>query len=225
MNFKILKEAFKESIPVMMGYLVLGFAFGALLVSKDYPIYYALIMSFFIYAGSMQFVTISLLTAKSSLLNAFIMTLVVNARHIVYGLSMLNRFEKMKVLKPYMIFSLTDETFSLLIKDDQQNKYVSFFISLFDQCYWIIGSLIGATISNIITFDSRGLEFSMTALFIVIVIDQIKNSQNHLATKIGFIVSIVSLLIFGSDNFVIVSLIGIIGALIFKRKDLENEYE
>ena len=169
MNFKILKEAFKESIPVMMGYLVLGFAFGALLVSKDYPIYYALIMSFFIYAGSMQFVTISLLTAKSSLLNAFIMTLVVNARHIVYGLSMLNRFEKMKVLKPYMIFSLTDETFSLLIKDDQQNKYVSFFISLFDQCYWIIGSLIGATISNIITFDSRGLEFSMTALFIVIV--------------------------------------------------------
>ena len=97
MNFKILKEAFKESIPVMMGYLVLGFAFGALLVSKDYPIYYALIMSFFIYAGSMQFVTISLLTAKSSLLNAFIMTLVVNARHIVYGLSMLNRFEKMKV--------------------------------------------------------------------------------------------------------------------------------
>ena len=225
MNFKILKEAFKESIPVMMGYLVLGFAFGALLVSKDYPIYYALIMSFFIYAGSMQFVTISLLTAKSSLLNAFIMTLVVNARHIVYGLSMLNRFEKMNVLKPYMIFSLTDETFSLLIKDDQQNKYVSFFISLFDQCYWIIGSLIGATISNIITFDSRGLEFSMTALFIVIVIDQIKNSQNHLATKIGFIVSIVSLLIFGSDNFVIVSLIGIIGALMFKRKDLENEYE
>ena len=225
MNFKILKEAFKESIPVMMGYLVLGFAFGALLVSKDYPIYYALIMSFFIYAGSMQFVTISLLTAKSSLLNAFIMTLVVNARHIVYGLSMLNRFEKMKVLKPYMIFSLTDETFSLLIKDDQQNKYVSFFISLFDQCDWIIGSLIGATISNIITFDSRGLEFSMTALFIVIVIDQIKNSQNHLATKIGFIVSIVSLLIFGSDNFVIVSLIGIIGALMFKRKDLENEYE
>lgn len=225
MNFKILKEAFKESIPVMMGYLVLGFAFGALLVSKDYPIYYALIMSFFIYAGSMQFVTISLLTAKSSLLNAFIMTLVVNARHIVYGLSMLNRFEKMKVLKPYMIFSLTDETFSLLIKDDQQNKYVSFFISLFDQCYWIIGSLIGATISNIITFDSRGLEFSMTALFIVIVIDQKKNSQNHLATKIGFIVSIVSLLIFGSDNFVIVSLIGIIGALMFKRKDLENEYE
>ena len=225
MNFKILKEAFKESIPVMMGYLVLGFAFGALLVSKDYPIYYALIMSFFIYAGSMQFVTISLSTAKSSLLNAFIMTLVVNARHIVYGLSMLNRFEKMKVLKPYMIFSLTDETFSLLIKDDQQNKYVSFFISLFDQCYWIIGSLIGATISNIITFDSRGLEFSMTALFIVIVIDQIKNSQNHLATKIGFIVSIVSLLIFGSDNFVIVSLIGIIGALMFKRKDLENEYE
>lgn len=225
MNFRIVKKAFKESIPVMMGYLVLGFAFGALLVSKGYPVYYALIMSVFIYAGSMQFVTISLLTAKSTLLNAFIMTLMVNARHIVYGLSMLNRFDKMKVLKPYMIFSLTDETFSLLVKDDKQNRYASFFISLFDQCYWIIGSLIGAGISNVVTFNSKGLEFSMTALFVVIVINQIKSSQNHVATMIGFIVTISSLIIFGNDNFVIVSLIGIVLALIIKRKELEHEYE
>lgn len=225
MNFRIVKKAFKESIPVMMGYLVLGFAFGALLVSKGYPVYYALIMSVFIYAGSMQFVTVSLLTAKSTLLNAFIMTLMVNARHIIYGLSMLNRFDKMKGLKPYMIFSLTDETFSLLVKDDKQNKHVSFFISLFNQCYWITGSLIGASISNIITFNTKGLEFSMTALFIVIVIDQIKNNQNHTATTIGFMVTIFSLIIFSNDNFVIISLIGIIFALIVKRKDLEYKYE
>lgn len=225
MNFRIVKKAFKESIPVMMGYLVLGFAFGALLVSKGYPVYYALIMSVFIYAGSMQFVTISLLTTKSTLLNAFIMTLMVNARHIVYGLSMLNRFNNMKLLKPYMIFSLTDETFSLLVKDDKQNKYVSFFISLFDQCYWIIGSLIGASISNLITFNSQGLEFSMTALFVVIVVDQIKNSQNHVATMIGFIITIFSLIVFGKNNFVVISLIGIILALVIKRKSLEHEYE
>lgn len=225
MNFRIVKKAFKESIPVMMGYLVLGFAFGALLVSKGYPVYYALIMSVFIYAGSMQFVTISLLTTKSTLLNAFIMTLMVNARHIVYGLSMLNRFNNMKFLKPYMIFSLTDETFSLLVKDDKQNEYVSFFISLFDQCYWIIGSLIGASISNLITFNSQGLEFSMTALFVVIVVDQIKNSQNHVATMIGFIITIFSLIVFGKNNFVVISLIGIILALVIKRKSLEHEYE
>ena len=225
MNFRIVKKAFKESIPVMMGYLVLGFAFGALLVSKGYPVYYALIMSIFIYAGSMQFVTISLLTARSTFLDTFILTLMVNARHIVYGLSMLNRFDKMKLLKPYMIFSLTDETFSLLVKDDKQNKYVSFFISLFDQCYWIIGSVIGASTSNVITFNSKGLEFSMTALFVVIVINQIKSNRNHVATMIGFIITIFFLIIFGKDKFVIVSLFGIILALIIKRKDLEHEYE
>lgn len=226
MNLMNIKKAFKESVPVMMGYLVLGFAFGVLLVSKGYPIYYALIMSVFIYAGSMQFVAISLLTAKSSLLNAFIMTIMVNARHLVYGLSMLNRFDKMKkILRPYMIFSLTDETYSLLVKDDKQSPYISFWISLFDQCYWITGSLMGASIGSAITFNSKGLEFSMTALFVVIVIDQIKNNSNHLATITGFIVSIISLLIFGSDNFVIISLIGIVLILIIKRKELEKAYE
>lgn len=139
MKFMLIKKAFKESIPVMMGYLVLGFAFGVLLVSKGYPIYYSFIMSVFIYAGSMQFVTISLLTAKSTVLNAFIMTLMVNARHLVYGLSMLNRFSGMKALKPYMIFSLTDETFSLLVKDDKQNKYISFLLVYLTSA---IGSLV-----------------------------------------------------------------------------------
>lgn len=225
MNIVVIKKAFKESIPVMMGYLVLGFAFGVLLVSKGYPVYYALIMSLFIYAGSMQFVAISLLSTKSTILNAFIMTLMVNARHLVYGLSMLNRFDKMKALKPYMIFSLTDETFSLLVKDEKQNKYVSFFISLFDQCYWIIGSLIGASIGSAITFNSKGLEFSMTALFVVIVIDQIKNNKNHLATFSGFVITIISLIIVGKDNFVVVSLVGIVLFLVIKRKDLENKYE
>lgn len=225
MNIVVIKKAFKESIPVMMGYLVLGFAFGVLLVSKGYPVHYALIMSLFIYAGSMQFVAISLLSAKSTILNAFIMTLMVNARHLVYGISMLNRFDKMKALKPYMIFSLTDETFSLLVKDEKQNKYVSFFISLFDQCYWIIGSLIGASIGSAITFNSKGLEFSMTALFVVIVIDQIKNNKNHLATFSGFVITIISLIIVGKDNFVVVSLVGIVLFLVIKRKDLENKYE
>lgn len=225
MSIVVIKKAFKESIPVMMGYLVLGFAFGVLLVSKGYPVYYALIMSLFIYAGSMQFVAISLLSTKSTILNAFIMTLMVNARHLVYGLSMLNRFDKMKALKPYMIFSLTDETFSLLVKDEKQNKYVSFFISLFDQCYWIIGSLIGASIGSAITFNSKGLEFSMTALFVVIVIDQIKNNKNHLATFSGFVITIISLIIVGKDNFVVVSLVGIVLFLVIKRKDLENKYE
>ena len=194
MNLLTIKSAFKESIPVMMGYLVLGFAFGMLLVSKGFPIYYA-----------------------------FIMTLMVNARHLVYGLSMLKKFNFLGKLKPYMIFSLTDETFSLLVKNDFKSKNEVFLISFLDQCYWIIGSLVGATIGNNVSFNTQGLEFSMTALFIVIVINQIKNNSNHLATLIGFFVSIICLIIFGSDNFVIFSMILIMIILILVKPRLKNE--
>lgn len=219
----IIKNAFKESIPVMMGYLVLGIAFGMLLTAKGFPIYYALIMSCFIYAGSMQFVTIGLLTNQVSLISAFTMTLMVNARHLTYGLVMLKKFENFGKLKPYMIFSLTDETFSLLVNNDCSNKYHSFFISFFDQCYWIVGSMIGATIGSWITFNTQGLEFSMTALFIVIVINQIKSNSGHLATLIGFAISIVCLIIFGSDNFIIFAMILIMLVLIIMKSRLDNE--
>lgn len=156
MNLLTIKSAFKESIPVMMGYLVLGFAFGMLLVSKGFPIYYAFIMSCFIYAGSMQFVTISLLAGQASFISSFIMTLMVNARHLVYGLSMLKKFNFLGKLKPYMIFSLTDETFSLLVKNDFKSKNEVFLISFLDQCYWIIGSLVGATIGNSVAIFNYG---------------------------------------------------------------------
>lgn len=225
MNFIIVKKAFKQTIPVLMGYLVLGCAFGMLLVDSGYPIYYALIMSVFIYAGSMQFLTISLLMAHYSLFNTFIMTLMVNARHLVYGISMLKKFEKVKYLKPYMIFSLSDETYSLLVNNNSKNKYELFLICLFDHIYWIIGSLIGAYISNFITFNSSGLDFSMTALFIVIVINQIKSNKNHEATIVGFLVSIIALIIFGRDNFVIMSLVTIILILVIEKKRLDNKYE
>ena len=176
-------------------------------------------MSCFIYAGSMQFVTISLLAGQASFISSFIMTLMVNARHLVYGLSMLKKFNFLGKLKPYMIFSLTDETFSLLVK----SKNEVFLISFLDQCYWIIGSLVGATIGNNVSFNTQGLEFSMTALFIVIVINQIKNNSNHLATLIGFFVSIICLIIFGSDNFVIFSMILIMIILILVKPRLKNE--
>lgn len=147
----------------------------------------------------------------------------VNARHLVYGLSMLKKFNFLGKLKPYMIFSLTDETFSLLVKNDFKSKNEVFLISFLDQCYWIIGSLVGATIGNNVSFNTQGLEFSMTALFIVIVINQIKNNSNHLATLIGFFVSIICLIIFGSDNFVIFSMILIMIILILVKPRLKNE--
>lgn len=215
---KTMKAAIIASIPVMMGYIVLGMAFGMLLESKGYSFVYAFMMSFLIYAGSMQFVAINLLTAGASLLNAAIMTLLINARHLVYGLSMIKKFESMGRLKPYMIFSLTDETYSLLVsaKTPQgcQEKFYLFWISFFNQCYWILGSVLGAWIGAMLTINTTGLDFAMTALFVVIVLEQYLTTTRHLYTYLGFIISIICLLIFGSEGFIIPSMIGIIVSLI-----------
>ena len=220
-------EAFKASIPVMMGYLVLGMAFGMLLESKGYGIIYAILMSIFIYAGSMQFVAISLLTSGATLINAAIMTLLINARHIVYGLSMIKKYKNMGALKPYMIFSLTDETYSLLVgtsvPEGCNDKYFSFFISFFDQCYWVIGSVIGSIAGEILTINTTGLDFAMTALFVVIVLEQFLSSQKHIYTYLGFAISIICLIIFGSESFIIPSIIGIvIGLLLLYKGGLKH---
>ncbi|MFR7591648.1 MAG: AzlC family ABC transporter permease [Longibaculum sp.] len=218
MSKKVMKEAFIASIPVMMGYIVLGIAFGMLLESKGYSFVYALLMSGLIYAGSMQFVAINLLTSGASLISGAIMTLLINARHLVYGLSMIKKFENMGKLKPYMIFSLTDETYSLLVgsktPEGCSEKYYLFFISLFDQCYWIIGSLLGSLIGSMLTINTTGLDFAMTALFVVIVVEQFLTSEKHIYTYVGFGMSLLCLLVFGSESFIIPSMIGILVSLI-----------
>ena len=211
---KNIKEALKASVPVMMGYIVLGIAFGILLESNGYSWIYSLLMSGFIYAGSMQFVGINLLVSGASIVQTALMTLLINARHIVYGLSMIKPFEDMKELKPYMIFSLTDETYSLLVgtkvPDGCDKKYYLFFISLFDQCYWVLGSLMGSLIGSLITFNTTGLDFAMTALFVVIVLEQFLSSDKHLYTYLGFGISLLCLILFGSDLFIIPSIVGIV---------------
>lgn len=208
------KKAFLASIPVLMGYIVLGIAFGMLLVSKGYPWYYALLMSVLIYAGSMQFVAINLLTSGASLISSAFMTLFINARHFVYGLSMLEKFRDSGKYKPYLIFSLTDETYSLLVSDDHDDHNYMFFVSLFNHCYWVLGSVIGGILGSLITINTKGLDFAMTALFIVIVVEQFLSTDKHIYSYIGFVVSILSLVIFGSTAFIIPSLIGILVSLI-----------
>lgn len=221
-----MRKAFITSIPVMMGYIVLGMAFGMLLQSKGYNLIYAFLMSTFIYAGSMQFVAIDLLSGGATLINAAIMTLLINARHMVYGLSMLKRFEKTGKYKPYMIFSLTDETYSLLVKDNNfqgiDDKRYIFFISLFNQCYWILGSVIGTIVGDLLTINTEGLDFAMTALFIVIVIEQMLYNNKHIYNYIGFVISIISLVIFGSEGFIIPAMIGIIISLLVLYKRGKN---
>jgi len=223
-----IKTAFKISIPVMMGYSVLGFAFGLLLVSFDYPWYYAPIMSLFIYAGALQFVAINFFNLKAGLIDIAIASWFVNIRQSFYGLSLLKRFKKTGKLKPYLIFALTDETYALLttIKDDEQLKkrWYYFFLSAFNQSYWFIGSTLGAIVGTSVDFNTAGLEFSLTALFVVLCIEQYKTLKNKIPFLIGVISSILAFIIVPTDKMLIASIIlSLIILFIFKNRLENNE--
>lgn len=222
-----LKYAFKQSLPVMAGYIVLGTGFGVLLASKGYGPGWAFLMSFFIYAGSMQYVAIDLITSGATLITTAIMTLMVNARHLFYGLSMIDRYRNTQPYKPYLIFGLTDETYSLVCSGEvpagiEQNKYY-FYVTLLDQIYWILGSLLGSLLGSVISFDTTGIDFAMTALFLVVFTQQWLDTKNHCSALIGVFYSIVCLCLFGPDRFLIPTMILITLLLTVLRKQLENE--
>lgn len=180
-------------------------------------------MSLFIYAGSMQYAAISLLTGGASLISVALTTLMVNARHLFYGISMIGKYKETGKEKPYLIFALTDETYALVSRDNEDvdkkdiRKYY-FLVSLFDQCYWVTGSVLGALIGNIIPFDTTGIDFALTALFITIFTDQWMKSKKHLPAIIGLLASVLSLVVFGSNNFLIPAMVLIATALLIMKK-------
>jgi len=205
-----IRFAFTQTIPVMLGYLFLGLAFGLMLHDGGYSFWWAFFASLFIYAGSIQFVLVTLLTGGASLIYSAVMTLFVNGRHIFYGLSFIEKFRKMGIFYPYMIFSLTDETYSVLcglkLPTGMSEKRVSFIIALLDHAYWITGSVLGAVIGELFTFDTTGVDFSMTALFVVIVLNQWTDAKDHRPAIIGGIVGFLSLILFGADKFLLPAL-------------------
>ena len=222
-----LRAAFPHTIPVMLGYLFLGAAFGILLNSKGYGWGWAVLMSVFIYAGSMQFVAIGLLSGPFLPLQAALMTLMVNARHTFYGISMLEKFKDMGSKRPYMIFSLTDETFSLLCsarapEGVDEDKFL-FWVSLLDQLYWVAGSAAGGIIGSMVSFNTKGIDFVMTALFTVIFMDQWEHNKNHLPALVGLGGSVLCLAVFGSANFILPSMALIVLALSLFSKNAEEE--
>lgn len=223
---KTIKEAFKDSLPIMAGYLVLGAGFGIVCVNAGYSILVALASSVFTYAGSMQFMTVSLLSSGASLISSFITTIAVNLRHMFYGLSMLDKYSHLKKHKLYTIFSLTDETFSLVVSkkldEDIDSDMYYFYLSLFNQLYWIIGTLIGALLGDNLPFNTNGIDFSMTALFICVLINQWEETSDHFPALIGIFISIICLLIFKENNFLIPSIIIIVLILIVRRELLHE---
>ncbi len=202
----------------MAGYLVLGAGFGILLRTKGYGVWWALAMSVFIYAGSMQYLAIDLLTGGASLIAAAITTLLVNARHLFYGLSVVKNYQKLGKVKPYAIFALTDETYSLVCQDEPSDdpapyrRYI-LWVSLCNQCYWVAGSLIGSALGTVLPFDTTGIDFSLTALFLTVFIEQWLSTKDHAAALIGAAVSAACLLIFGADSFLLPAMAVILLAL------------
>ena len=222
---KALKAAFPFTVPVMLGYISVGIAFGLLAEKSGLNFFWALLMSLAIYAGSMQFIAINLIVSGMGLVEIGLMTLIVNIRHLFYGLSFIDRFKTMGRKKLYMIFSLSDETYSLLCAAEAPEEINSdqflFSISLLNQIYWLIGTLLGSMAGNLIKFNTAGIDFAMTALFVVIFIEQWKSFKTHIPAFIGIVATIVSLVIFGPDNLIVPSMGFILVALAMFKKRIE----
>ena len=224
MNF-----AFRRSIPVLFGYLFLGIAFGLLLQNAGYNFIWAIVISIVVYAGSGQFALVSLLSGGAGLLTTAVMELSINSRHIFYGLSFIEKFKKMGKVYPYMPFSLTDETYSLLcstvVPEDLDENRAVFFIALFDHLYWIGGSTIGALLGQFVPFNTTGVDFAMTALFVVIFLEQWLSTKSHLPAYIGAFCGVVCFIVFDPSKFILPALISTVAVLSLFRPLLQGSEE
>ena len=211
MKTSIVRKAFIKSLPVMAGYIVLGIGFGILLRNAGYGTAWSFAMSLFIYAGTMQYVGVGLISGGASVITATIATVMVNARHLFYSISMIDRYKGSGKFKPYLIFALTDETYSLLsdgvvpegMEDPKDFNLYRFLVSLFNQCYWVTGSVLGSLMGAVLPFSTEGIEFSMTALFIASFTEQWLTTRDHVPALTGLIGTAVCLAIFGPERFLI----------------------
>lgn len=226
MKKKTFQRAFRDSIPVFAGYLCLGAGFGILMHSAGSHIGWVLLMSTTIYGGAMQYVGVDLLSAGASLITTALMTVMINARYFFYSLSILGKYAHTGKAKPYLIFSLTDETFSLVNRAGatdgvDENRYY-LYLSALDQSYWILGGIVGMVLGTVLPINTAGVEFVMTALFVTIYIDQWRQTKQHIPAILGVAISVVCLLLLGPDRFVIPAMIVITLVMGAFRRKLEG---
>ena len=225
---KVFKPALAATLPVMAGYLILGFGFGIIIKANGYSTVLAAAMSIFIYAGSMQYVAIGLMTGGASLITTALTTLMVNIRHLFYGVSMLEKYQNTGKARPYLIFALTDETYSLVcgelpgLAPEDRTSY-ELLVSLLNHLYWIVGSIAGAVTGSLIRFNSQGIDFALTALFLTVFTDQWLTAKKHGPALIGLGASVASLLIFGKDNFLIPAMLIIALTLCLYKEETAND--
>lgn len=223
---KSLKAAFPHTVPIFAGFLFLGMTYGIYMNVSGFSFIYPMLMSMTIFAGSMEFVTVNLLLGTFNPIQAFAMTLMINARHLFYGLSLLDKYKDTSVFKPYLIFGLCDESFSINcsvdVPENVDKNWFYFFVTLLNQSYWITGSTLGGIFGSFINFDTTGIDFVMTAMFVVIFLEQWLKEKTHISSVLGLGISALSLLIFGAEDFIIPAMIGLLAVLTLIRKPLEK---
>ena len=227
MKQKALKAAFPNTIPILAGFLFLGIAYGIYMSVSGFSFVYPMIMAMIIFGGSLEFLAVEMLLSPFAPVHVIILTVMIQARHLIYGLSMLDKFKGTGWKKPYLIFGMCDETFSInysaKIPEDVDKGWFMFFVTLLNQCYWVGGATLGGLLGSLITFNTNGISFVMTSMFVVIFMDQWMKEDRHLSSIIGILSSVGCLLIFGADSFIIPTMLTIILLLVFLKKPLEKE--
>ena len=223
---KAFLAAFPHTIPIFAGFWFLGMTYGIYMNVSGFSFWYPMLMSMTIFAGSMEFVAVNLLLGAFNPLQALLMTLMINARHLFYGISMLDRFRGMGMKKPYLIFGMCDESFSINytaeIPADVDRGWFMFFVTLLNQIYWCTGSTLGGIFGSLIHFDTEGLDFVMTAMFVVIFLEQWLKEQRHTSAVVGLALSLICLLVFGAEHFIIPAMAGILLSLTLLRGTIER---
>ena len=224
---RALKCAFPHTIPIFAGFCFLGMTYGIYMKVSGFAFWYPMLMSLVIYGGSLEFVAVSMLLAPYAPMQAFLMTLMIQARHLFYGIAMLDKFRGMGWKKPYLIFGMCDETFSINctaeIPEDVDRGWFYFFVTLLNQIYWVLGATAGGLVGGLIRFNTEGLDFVMTAMFVVIFLEQWRKEKRHDSAAVGMAASVVCLAIFGADNFLIPTMVCILAVLTALRKPLEQK--
>ncbi len=214
---QMMKRAFVKSVPIMCSYLFVSMAYGMMMENAGYHWYYSLLASMTIYTGAFQFVLITFFSSGASIITIALTALLMNSRQVFYSLSFLNVFRDMGKRKLYMIHTMTDETYAVncSIENAEDRKDIMFFVALFSRCYWMIGAILGGVIGQLLPFDLEGIDFCMTALFVIIFIEQWEKSEKHFPALTGLFIAIICLYIFGQMAFMLPALILISGILVF----------
>ena len=228
LKWNALKAAFPYTIPIFAGFWFLALTYGIYMNVSGFSFWYPMAMSAIIYGGSLEFVAVSMLLSPFAPVQTFLMTLMIQARHLFYGISMLDKYKHLGAKKRYIIYAMCDETFSVnytaKIPDGMDRGWFYFFVSLLNQIYWVSGATIGGLLGSLIHFDTTGLDFVMTAMFVVIFMEQWMKEKHHFSELIGLIAAVGCLLIFGADNFMIPTMICILAALSFLKKPIESRF-